>query len=50
MTSLDWVVMAAYGAVVLAIGWWANRRQTDADIIGLAQSIDEVVLLVNGET
>jgi len=26
------------------------RRQTDADIIGLAQSIDEVVLLVNGET
>ncbi|MFV1959279.1 MAG: sodium/solute symporter [Planctomycetota bacterium] len=27
LTLLDWVVLAVYGAVVLAIGAWAKRRQ-----------------------
>ena len=27
----DWIVIAAYGAAVLAIGAWANRRQKDTD-------------------
>jgi SSS family solute:Na+ symporter len=28
---LDWIVVAAYGAVVLGIGWWVNRRQRDSE-------------------
>jgi SSS family solute:Na+ symporter len=31
MTALDWTVMALYGATVLAIGWWANRRQRNSE-------------------
>ena len=31
MSGLDWAVMALYGATVLAIGWWANRRQRDSE-------------------
>jgi solute:Na+ symporter, SSS family len=31
MSTLDWVVMAAYGAVVLGIGWYANRRQKTSE-------------------
>lgn len=27
LETLDWIVIVAYGAVVLAIGAWANRRQ-----------------------
>lgn len=29
--ALDWTVMAVYGAAVLAIGWFANRRQTSTE-------------------
>ncbi|MHC4971586.1 MAG: sodium:solute symporter family transporter [Planctomycetota bacterium] len=31
MSALDWAVMALYGATVLTIGWWANRRQRDSE-------------------
>lgn len=27
LTAPDWIVIALYGAVVLGVGWWANRRQ-----------------------
>ena len=36
MTPLDWSVMALYGAIVLSIGWWANRRQRDSEDYFLA--------------
>jgi len=31
LAALDWGVMALYGAVVLAIGWMANRRQRSSE-------------------
>ncbi len=31
LAALDWAVVAAYGATVLAIGWAAARRQRSAD-------------------
>jgi SSS family solute:Na+ symporter len=31
LAALDGIVMAAYGAVVLGIGWWANRRQASTE-------------------
>ena len=31
MEALDYVVMAAYAAAVLGIGFWANRRQKDTE-------------------
>jgi SSS family solute:Na+ symporter len=31
LAALDWIVMALYGAVVIAIGWVANRRQKDSE-------------------
>ena len=31
MHFLDWIVLAAYVATIVAIGVWANRRQTDTE-------------------
>jgi len=31
LAAADWVVMTAYGVVVLGIGWWANRRQESGE-------------------
>jgi len=31
LAAPDWIVMAAYAAAVLVIGWRANRRQKDAE-------------------
>ena len=31
MALLDWIVIGVYGAAVLGIGWWANRRQTSSE-------------------
>jgi SSS family solute:Na+ symporter len=32
MTGLDWLVVFLYALVVVAIGVWANRRQTDTEV------------------
>ncbi len=31
LAALDWTLLAAYGAVVIGIGAWANRRQKSAE-------------------
>ncbi|PSR01340.1 MAG: sodium-coupled permease, partial [Bacteroidetes bacterium QS_8_68_28] len=31
MHVLDWIVLGAYVATVVALGWWANRLQTDTE-------------------
>lgn len=31
MGILDWIIVAAYGLIVLAIGIWASRKQTNTD-------------------
>ncbi|MHC4959619.1 MAG: sodium:solute symporter family transporter [Planctomycetota bacterium] len=36
LAAADWIVMALYGAAVLAIGWAANRRQSDSEDYFLA--------------
>ena len=30
LAVVDWAVVAAYGAVVVAVGWWAQRRERSA--------------------
>jgi len=36
LAAADWIVMALYAVVVLAIGWAANRRQKDSEDYFLA--------------
>ncbi len=31
MHFLDWIILGAYVAVIVGIGWWANRLQTDTE-------------------